>query len=279
MATVSLLSEELWNTIAPLLPEHPPSPKGGHPRVPDRLCLQGILFVLHEGLRWQSLPAALGWGSGSTCWRRFTEWTAAGVWERAHVALVTALGRRGLLNLERAVVDSLALRAVRGGDHAGPNPTDRAKKGCKRHLITDGDGIPLVVRVGPANRRDEQGLPCLLWWLWLVLRYGARHRPAALLGDRGYGFPWSIALVLGWGIRSLLAQRGSAHGSGLGRQRFVVERTHSWFEHYRRLVRCYENSGTQYQGFYQLAACAICASRLRTVRQVAENGQPFTQAA
>jgi transposase len=275
----TLVSDELWNAIAPLLPQHPPSPKGGRPRVPDRLCLNGIAFVLREGLRWQSLPAELGWGSGSTCFRRFAEWTAWGVWEAAHVRLVTALGARGLLNLERAVVDSCSLRAVRGGAHTGPNPTDRAKSGCKRHLITDGGGIPLVVQTGPANRRDEQWLPCLLWWLWVVLGYGRRRRPAALQGDRGYGFPWSIALVLAWGIRSLLAVRGAPHGSGLGRTRFVVERTHGWFGHYRRLVVCYEGTGAHYQGLYQLAACVICAKRLQQDHRAAEDWQPFAQAA
>ena len=274
-----LVSDDLWNAIAPWLPAHPPSPKGGRSRVPDRLCLNGIAFVLREGLRWQSLPTELGWGSGSTCYRRFAQWTAAGVWEAAHVSLVTTLGQRGLLNLERAVVDSSSLRALRGGAHTGPNPTDRAKNGCKRHLITDADGIPLVVQTGPANRRDEQWLPCLMWWLWVVLGYGWRRRPAALQADRGYGFPWSIALVLAWGIRSLLAVRGTPHGSGLGRTRFVVERTHSWFGHYRRLLVCYEKTGAHYQGFYQLAACAICAKRLQQTQQAADSWQPFAQAA
>ncbi len=244
----TLVNDPLWNAVAPWLPVHPPSPQGGQRRVPDRLCLNGIVFVLREGLRWQSLPIALGWGSGSTCWRRFDEWTAAGVWEAAHVALVTALGEQGLLNLERAVIDSSSQRAVRGGAHTGPNPTDRAKKGCKRHLITDGQGLPLVAQTGPANRRDEQALPGLLWWLWAVLSYGWRCRPAVLQGDRGYGFPWSITLVLAWGIRSLLAVRGSPHGSGLGRTRYVVERTHSWFNHYRRLVLCYEQQGVALPG-------------------------------
>jgi transposase len=275
----TLVSDELWDVVAPLLPPHPPSPKGGRRRLPDRPCLGGIVLVLREGLRWQSLPAELGCGSGSTCHRRFGEWTAAGVWEAAHVALVSALGERGLLNLERAIVDSSALRAVRGGDHTGPNPTDRAKKGCKRHLITDAHGVPLVVRTGPANRRDEQALPGLLWWLWIVLAYGWRRRPAALQGDRGYGFPWSITLVLAWGIRSLLAVRGTPHGSGLGRTRFVVERTHSWFGHYRRLLICYEAKGTHYQGFTQLAACDLCARRLRQAHQAAQAWQPFAQAA
>jgi transposase len=270
----TLVTDELWNTLAPLLPVHPPGPKGGRPRVPDRLCLNGILFVLREGIRWQSLPPQLGWGSGSTCWRRFAEWTAAGVWEKAHVQLVTALDAQGMLDLACVVVDSSSVRALRGGAHTGPNPTDRAKKGCKRHLITDGNGLPLVVQTGPANRRDEQWLPCLLWWLWIALSYGRQRRPRALQGDRGYGFPWSIALTVAWGLRSLLAERGTAHGSGLGATRYVVERTHSWFVAFRRLVVCYERTGAHYQGLYQLAACVICARRL-----VGDGPQPLPLAA
>ena len=111
----ALVTDELWGAIAPHLPAHPPSPKGGRPRVDDRAALAGILFVLREGLRWQSLPAEMGCGSGSTCWRRFEEWTAAGVWDRAHVALLRALGERGAVNLDRAVLDSASTRAVKGG--------------------------------------------------------------------------------------------------------------------------------------------------------------------
>jgi transposase len=276
---VTVLTDELWNTIVPLLPVPPPSPQGGRRRLPDRQCLQGILYVLREGIRWQSLPTELGWGSGSTCYRRFAEWTAAGVWEKTHALLIAGLNEQGLLNLDRAVVDSSSVRALRGGEHTGSNPTDRAKKGCKRHLITDGNGIPLVVQIGPANRRDEQWLPCLLWWLWIVLGYGWRSRPAAFQGDRGYGFAGSIALVLAWGLQSLLAKRGTAHGSSLGRTRYVVERTHSWFVSFRRLVVCYESKGAHYQGLYQLAACVICSRRLRDGRQAGEGWKPFAQAA
>jgi transposase len=274
------LSDELWGAVALYLPEHPASRKGGRPRLPDRECLRGILFVLREGIRWQSLPRAMGCGSGSTCWRRFREWTAAGVWHKAHCQLLATLGERGLLNLERAVVDSASCRAHAGGEHTGPNPTDRAKAGCKRHLVTDGYGIPLVVTVGPANHRDETAMPSLLWLLWLVLGcLGGRRRPAAVQADRGYGFPWTIALVLAWGIRSLVAVRGSPHGSGLGHTRFVVERTHSWFGHFRRLVQCYERQQSHFLGLQQLAACVICAKRVRYGRQPAEEFQPFAQAA
>lgn len=111
------LTEELWLAIAPHLPApQPRSPKGGRPRASDRACLRGILYLLREGCKWQKLPSkALDCPSGSTCWRRFRDWTAAGVWTEAHHQLLDLLGDEGVLNLERVVVDSASVRAQKGG--------------------------------------------------------------------------------------------------------------------------------------------------------------------
>jgi transposase len=99
----------------------------------------------------------------------------------------------------------------------------------------------------------------------MLLAAGLR-RPAAVQADRGYGFPWTIALVRAWGMRAVIAPRGSPHGSGLGRTRYVVERTHAWFSRFRRLVQCYERRPEHAQGFHSLAACVICARRLQATR-------------
>jgi transposase len=121
----------------PLAPRPPRLAQGQTAPGLDRLCLNGIRLVIRQGLRWQSLPSELGWGSGSTCWRRFAEWTAAGVWEQGHVALVTALGDRGLLHLERAIVDSLSVRTVRGGAHgADSTMTGSASAALKKAGVT-----------------------------------------------------------------------------------------------------------------------------------------------
>lgn len=121
--------------------------------------------------------------------------------------------------------------------------------------------------VGPANRRDEQPVGPLLWLMHVMLSAAGLVRPAAVQADRGYGFPWTIALVRAWGMRPVIAPRGSPHGSGLGRTRYVVERTHAWFSRFRRLVQCYERRPEHAQGFHSLAACVICARRLRAPRQ------------
>jgi len=70
----ALVPDTLWGVIEPLLPASLPKPQGGRPRVCDRACLTGILFILRSGMPWRMLPKELGCGSGMTCWRRLRDW-------------------------------------------------------------------------------------------------------------------------------------------------------------------------------------------------------------
>ena len=96
------------------MPEEPPKPKGGRPRVPDRAALTGIVFVLKSGIPWEMLPQELGCGSGVTCWRRLRDWQAAGVWDALHRALLDQLGEAGRIDWSRASLDSASVPAKRG---------------------------------------------------------------------------------------------------------------------------------------------------------------------
>ncbi len=117
-----LVSDELWALVAPLLPAEPPKPKGGRPRVPDRACLTGILFVLRSGIGWELLPAEMGCGSGMTCWRRLRDWQAAGVWDALHRTLLDRLGEAGQIDWSRASVDAARIPAKRGAHRPAPTP-------------------------------------------------------------------------------------------------------------------------------------------------------------
>src|SRR5881394_648453 len=110
-----VVSDELWGRIGPLLPRverrfrYP-----GRKRLPDRQALQGILFVLYTGIAWRHLPLELGFGGGSTCYRRMVEWERAGVWERLHAQLLSELRAAGELEWSRAVADSSHVQAKKG---------------------------------------------------------------------------------------------------------------------------------------------------------------------
>ena len=121
----TLVSDELWEVIEPLLPPEPPKPKGGRPRIPDRQVLTGVLFVLKTGIPWEDLPQEMGCGSGMTCWRRLRDWQEAGVWNRLHHELLERLHRADRIDWSRAVVDSASVRAVLGGTSRVPTrPTE-----------------------------------------------------------------------------------------------------------------------------------------------------------
>ncbi len=109
-----LVSDELWKVIEPLLPEEPPKPKGGRPRVPNRATLAGIIFVLKSGIPWKMLPKEMGCGSGVTCWRRLRDWQKAGVWQRLHRLLLDLLGKTNEVDWSRASLDSATVPAKRG---------------------------------------------------------------------------------------------------------------------------------------------------------------------
>ena len=127
----TLLSDELWSTVAPLLPKNRPSPKGGHPWCDDRKCLEGILYVLKGGIAWKLLPKEFG-VSPATCWRRFDKWTNAGVWDKVHRKLLTRLAERGAIDVDRVIIDSASVRAVKGGrtpDRTQPTAPSRVANG------------------------------------------------------------------------------------------------------------------------------------------------------
>ena len=111
--TKRVLTDEHWNRLAPHLPHHPPSPKGGRPRADDRDCLEGLLWLLRTGARWQDIPVDLP--SPSTCWRRLQEWASEGILQDIQALLLEQLDELGKVDFDELLADATFIRAKKGG--------------------------------------------------------------------------------------------------------------------------------------------------------------------
>lgn len=111
-----LVCDELWAIIEPLLPARRRRKRNpGRLATPDRVCLEGIVFVLLTGIQWEHFPQQLGC-CGMTLWRRLRGWQAVGVWDRVHRELLRRLNAADQLDWSRAVIDSGSVRAVGGAN-------------------------------------------------------------------------------------------------------------------------------------------------------------------
>jgi transposase len=153
-----------------------------------------------------------------------------------------------------------------GGLLTGPSPVDRARTGSKHHLLTDAGGLPLAVTLTGGNRHDVTQLLALLDGVKPISgRVGRpRKRPDTLLADRGYDYDKYRREVRARGITPMIAKRNTDHGSGLGRHRWVVERTFTWLHQFRRLRIRWERDPEQHLAFLYLAAAIICWRRLQS---------------
>jgi transposase len=106
--------------------------------------------------------------------------------------------------------------------------------------------LPLVDAIPPV--RGKRGRP--------------RRRPRRLLGDRAYHSRKGRLELRKRGIQAHIARPKSEHGSGLGHERWVVERTISWLHQYRRLRVRYERRADIHEAFLALGCCLICFRRL-----------------
>jgi transposase len=147
------VDDALWAHVQPLIPPPLPSIRPGRSRVDDRRVFGAILYVLRTGCQWNALPKELC--SSSTAHRRFQEWEAGGFFRALWAAGLAGYDELKGIEWEWQTVDGAMTKAPFGGAATGANPTDRGKKGTKRSLRTDGQGIPLAIVVAGANRHDK----------------------------------------------------------------------------------------------------------------------------
>ncbi|MFQ6127275.1 MAG: transposase, partial [Candidatus Heimdallarchaeota archaeon] len=104
-------------------------------------------------------------------------------------------------------LDSAMVKAPLGGDETGPNPTDRGKSGSKRHLVTDGKGIPLGTTLSGANRHDMKKAADTLDSI-VTERPNPEDQEQHMCADKGYDYPETREDITDRGYHMHLPQRG-----------------------------------------------------------------------
>lgn len=256
----SCMPEAFYDLVSHHLPpEQPAGPSGGRPRVGHRVVLKVLWYVLAVGCRWEDVPPDMGC-SGRTAHRRLRQWEERGVWDRLHADLLRLLRQADKLDLDTVIVDSVIVRAFGGGEQTGPSPVDRRKKGTKHTLMVNRSGVPLAIHTAGANASDHrQIIPLVLDFPHVGGKPGRpREAPADLYADRGYDSDGTRWLLVWLGIEPHIGQRRTPHGSGLGKVRWVVERTISWLKGLRRLRVRYDRLAVIQDAWTTLAASVIC---------------------
>jgi putative transposase len=151
------------------------------------------------------------------------------------------------------------------GKKSGPNPTDRAKQGVKRSLLTEGGGVPIGLAVDGANRNDFKLVKATLASIPVERPDSGGGAPQGLCLDKGYDYDEVRELAVAFGYTAHIHSRGE-EAQALKRQirfqarRWVVERTHSWLNRFRRILIRWEKKAANYLALLHLA-CAIITYR------------------
>ncbi|WP_394365767.1 IS5 family transposase [Hymenobacter rubripertinctus] len=261
------ISDTLWARLSPLLPVHTPKPHplGRHrQRIPDRQVLNGIFFVLRTGCQWKALSAT-GICSSSTAHSRFQQWVEAGVfarlWNEALQDYEDLIG----LDFDWMALDGSLHKAPLAGKKTGPNPTDRAKGGVKRSLLTEAHGIPVGLVLEGANRHDMKLTESTLASLPPAAEAARQAHLAAggeqgLCLDAGYDYAQVREIVAAHGYTAHIRPRGeevAAKKAGQKARRWVVERTHSWLNRFRHLLIRWAKKPENYLAMLHFACARI----------------------
>src|SRR4051795_2162524 len=254
------IPDALWERIESLLPSRPSHRFGGHnPRVHARRAMDAIFFVLRTGCQWNALNAT-GICSSSSAHRRFQEWTAAGVFVTLWAEGLGEYDSLKGLDWEWLAMDGAMTKAPLGGERTGRNPTDRGKQGTKRSLLVEANGVPVGLAVEGANRHDKKLVEATLESIPVERPEPTEGDPQGMCLDKGYDYDDTRRLVEEFGFTAHVRARGEEavelkREAGQKARRWVVERTHSWMNRFRRVLIRWEKKVENYFGMLHF----VCA--------------------
>ncbi|MDJ0390862.1 IS5 family transposase [Roseomonas sp. E05] len=225
----------------------------GVPRVDDQRVVSGIIHVIRNGLRWRDAPAE--YGPHKTLYNRFVRWSRMGVFNRIFAGLAGRKGQPG-----RLMIDATHLKAHRTAASLlkkglFPRPIGRTKGGLnsKLHVVSDGDGRPLVMLLSEGQMSDHKGAALML---------DALPPPRILIGDKGHDSNRFRQALTARGIEPCIpSHRGRkqriVHDRKLYRQRHRIENMFGRLKDWRRIVMRHDRCAHTFMSAICLAAAIL----------------------
>lgn len=268
LPTIWELPDELWERVEPILERRYPAARTGRPRADLRLVLDGIVFRMRTGCQWNQMPERFGADSTVHGWlQRFV---ADGVLVEIWAAVAGECDELGAVLWEWQAADGVLGKSRFDGDKRGPNPTDRAKMGTKKHLLVEQDGGPLGVVVDGANVNDHKLLEATIEAV-VIERPDPERVAQHLCLDKAYDNKASDGVCAEAGYRAHIRRIGEEKLDEFGlksnpARRWVVERTIAWLQKCRAILVRYDKKSENYEGLVQLACALLWWRRLERVR-------------
>ena len=203
--------------------------------------------------------------SGCTARLRFPEWVAAGVFLQLFQVGLERYDESKGLDWSWLRMDGAMTKAPLGGGETGPNPTDRGRSGVKRSVLTEAKGVPVGLAVAGAHRNDIKLVGASVDGVPVQRPAPSPGQPQGLCLDKGYDFEEVRQTIQEFGYTAHIRSCGEEaqaikRGAGFKARRWVVERTHSWMNRFRRVLIRWDKSGDNYIAFLHFA-CALIAFR------------------
>ncbi|UOG48381.1 IS5 family transposase [Leptospira noguchii] len=257
------IPETIWKRLERLLPKNKKDPsKGGRPRLEDRVAMAAIFYRVRTGVQWRYIPPMFG--SKSTLHRRFQEWVDAGVFDKIEKEALKLYERSIKIRTKRMAADGSFAKAPKGGPFTGPNPTDRGKRGIKRHILVDRRGAPIAFVLASAETHDSKLIfPTLK--KFKVFRNKKLLKPDILSLDKAYASKTIKSNLKKKNIQYRIPNKTNAKNPvfipKLKPFRWIVERTFAWLNAFRAVKTRWEFKIENYSAFFKLA-CAIILFRM-----------------
>lgn len=264
------LKQRQYDWLADNLPQ--PKPSGGRLPTPNKALLNGILYVLKTGCRWQDIPRSVCVHNPSTCWRRFNYWrkqrSIITVWQ----SILSDLDDSGTLDLSVGNIDGSLVQSPKFRNGTGYSGKHH-RIGTNVLLTTDKNGLPLSTHNMQGNRHDSIGAEKVI----KKIRVGAKKRVKQMNGDKGFDSKKLRNNLRKRGIKANIPERQFKRRRKKGRPpvydqtkakfRAFVERTFAWLKYFRRLRYRWERKAKMFQAFVDLGCLLICLKRVEGLLQ------------